>query len=413
MLPAGAPQPIQPAIGLFLSETPPQHEPLTVKLESKTIDIPAGEADYAIEDSYVLPADVDVLERLSARALPREGDAGYGDAARRHDANAAVDPVVGFPLAGSVSLCRRRCSCRRARRSRCASPTTTRTATRGTRSARPDASSGGRSPPTRWARCGSRCCRGATPTCRRCSRDFAARSLRADIAGAEMQVTGQPRRSAGAQLPGHEVPAGRPCGRRRRAAERGAAPEAGRRRGAQQPRDRAAGAGSDRRGASARAGSRAAEAGRRPRALQPGEPDDRERSGETRPNANFGAPSRSIPRTATRSSTSACCWGRATSSTKRSRTCAAPSRSTRRTPTRTATSASGSGFRAAGRRDRGTADGAQNPARFRRGPAQSREPARSEGTASVAQVTPARRPKTGKRPRWAAPNNVGGPQWPA
>ena len=37
------------------------HEPLPVKLESKTIDIPAGEADYAIEDSYVLPADVDVI----------------------------------------------------------------------------------------------------------------------------------------------------------------------------------------------------------------------------------------------------------------------------------------------------------------------------------------------------------------
>ena len=61
MLPGGTPQPIQPAIGLFLSDTPPQHEPLTVKLESKAIDIPAGEAAYTIEDSYVLPADVDVL----------------------------------------------------------------------------------------------------------------------------------------------------------------------------------------------------------------------------------------------------------------------------------------------------------------------------------------------------------------
>src|SRR4029079_6069390 len=54
-------QPIQPAIGLFLTDTPPMSEPLTVKLESKAIDIPPGEAAYAIEDRYVLPADVDVL----------------------------------------------------------------------------------------------------------------------------------------------------------------------------------------------------------------------------------------------------------------------------------------------------------------------------------------------------------------
>jgi tetratricopeptide (TPR) repeat protein/mono/diheme cytochrome c family protein len=61
MLPGGTAQSVQPTIGLFLSDTPPQHEPLTVKLESKAIDIPAGKAAYAIEDHYVLPADVDVL----------------------------------------------------------------------------------------------------------------------------------------------------------------------------------------------------------------------------------------------------------------------------------------------------------------------------------------------------------------
>ena len=61
LLPAGTPQPIQPSIGLFLTSTPPRHEPLTVKLESKTIDIPAGASAYAVEDSYVLPADVDLV----------------------------------------------------------------------------------------------------------------------------------------------------------------------------------------------------------------------------------------------------------------------------------------------------------------------------------------------------------------
>ncbi|MEO8260440.1 MAG: tetratricopeptide repeat protein [Acidobacteriota bacterium] len=61
LLPTGAPEVIQPAVGLFFSETPPTHEPLTIKLESKAIDIPAGRADFAIDDSYVLPADVDLL----------------------------------------------------------------------------------------------------------------------------------------------------------------------------------------------------------------------------------------------------------------------------------------------------------------------------------------------------------------
>ena len=61
MLPTGRAEVIQSSVGLFFTDTPPTHEPLLLKLESKTIDIPAGQADYAIEDSYVLPADVDVL----------------------------------------------------------------------------------------------------------------------------------------------------------------------------------------------------------------------------------------------------------------------------------------------------------------------------------------------------------------
>jgi Flp pilus assembly protein TadD len=61
LLPGGKPEAVRPSVGLFLSDTPPAHEPLPIRLESKTIDIPAGQADYAIEDSYVLPADVDVI----------------------------------------------------------------------------------------------------------------------------------------------------------------------------------------------------------------------------------------------------------------------------------------------------------------------------------------------------------------
>jgi tetratricopeptide (TPR) repeat protein len=54
-------QTVQPMIGLYFSDTPPTRTPISVKLESKTIDIPAGEANYVIEDSYVLPVDVDVI----------------------------------------------------------------------------------------------------------------------------------------------------------------------------------------------------------------------------------------------------------------------------------------------------------------------------------------------------------------
>jgi tetratricopeptide (TPR) repeat protein len=61
MLPSGKPEVIQPSIGLFFSDTPPTHVPLVITLQSKTIDIPAGQQSYTIEDSYVIPSDIDVL----------------------------------------------------------------------------------------------------------------------------------------------------------------------------------------------------------------------------------------------------------------------------------------------------------------------------------------------------------------
>ena len=59
LLPTGKPEPIQPTLGLFLSDTPPAHEPLLIRLESKAIDIAAGASGYVVEDSYILPADVE------------------------------------------------------------------------------------------------------------------------------------------------------------------------------------------------------------------------------------------------------------------------------------------------------------------------------------------------------------------
>src|SRR5688572_30526370 len=52
---------LQPSIGLFFSDTPPTRTPISVKLEAKALDIPAGDPNYVVEDSYVLPVDVDAV----------------------------------------------------------------------------------------------------------------------------------------------------------------------------------------------------------------------------------------------------------------------------------------------------------------------------------------------------------------
>ena len=52
---------IQPTLGLFLTDTPPVQTPLRVMMETKLIDIPAGERDYVLTDTYELPVPVDLL----------------------------------------------------------------------------------------------------------------------------------------------------------------------------------------------------------------------------------------------------------------------------------------------------------------------------------------------------------------
>jgi Flp pilus assembly protein TadD len=61
MVPGGTAQTVRPQVGLFFSATPPSRVPVVVKLESKAIDIPAGEANYVVEDSYTLPVDVEAV----------------------------------------------------------------------------------------------------------------------------------------------------------------------------------------------------------------------------------------------------------------------------------------------------------------------------------------------------------------
>jgi Flp pilus assembly protein TadD/mono/diheme cytochrome c family protein len=57
----GKPQSVQPSVGFYFSDMPPSRSPIDFKIGSKDIDIPAGRSDYAIEDRYTLPVDVDVL----------------------------------------------------------------------------------------------------------------------------------------------------------------------------------------------------------------------------------------------------------------------------------------------------------------------------------------------------------------
>ena len=56
-----APVAVRPIIGLYLTDRPPSASPLMVVMGTKAIDIPAGQADYAIEDRFELPVDVTLL----------------------------------------------------------------------------------------------------------------------------------------------------------------------------------------------------------------------------------------------------------------------------------------------------------------------------------------------------------------
>jgi len=60
MQPSGRPEPVQPSVGLYFSDQAPTKTPFILILGSVAIDIPAGSTNHWIEDSYVLPVDVQV-----------------------------------------------------------------------------------------------------------------------------------------------------------------------------------------------------------------------------------------------------------------------------------------------------------------------------------------------------------------
>jgi len=61
LIPGESPVSVQPTIALFLTDQPPAASPLTLKMGSKLIDIPPGQSDYVVTDTYELPVPFDLL----------------------------------------------------------------------------------------------------------------------------------------------------------------------------------------------------------------------------------------------------------------------------------------------------------------------------------------------------------------
>ncbi len=59
--PTGEPEEVRPRIGLHFADAPPERIPVVLVLGSRTLDIPAGEPEYVVEDDFTLPVDVEAL----------------------------------------------------------------------------------------------------------------------------------------------------------------------------------------------------------------------------------------------------------------------------------------------------------------------------------------------------------------
>lgn len=58
----GMPMQVQPALGLYFTDKPPDKFPMLVQLENDgALDIPAGDPDFVVSDDFRLPLDADVL----------------------------------------------------------------------------------------------------------------------------------------------------------------------------------------------------------------------------------------------------------------------------------------------------------------------------------------------------------------
>ena len=71
--PTGKPEVLQASVGFYFTDRAPTNPPIKLGLTSLTIDIPAGESNYVVRDSFVLPVDAEVIAVLPhAHYLARE-----------------------------------------------------------------------------------------------------------------------------------------------------------------------------------------------------------------------------------------------------------------------------------------------------------------------------------------------------
>lgn len=82
----GKPETLQSSIGLYFTDQPPTNVCFKFKLTSMAIDIPAGQSNYVVRDSFTLPIDADVLAILPhAHYLARDlqGSITFPDGTRK------------------------------------------------------------------------------------------------------------------------------------------------------------------------------------------------------------------------------------------------------------------------------------------------------------------------------------------
>jgi len=60
--PSGKPESVQPTIGIYFTSEPATRFPVLLQLENdRALDIPPGDAKFVVEDSFTLPADIELL----------------------------------------------------------------------------------------------------------------------------------------------------------------------------------------------------------------------------------------------------------------------------------------------------------------------------------------------------------------
>ena len=102
--PSGKTETMQFRIGLHFADKPPTVRPVILRIGSRDIDIPAGEARHTVVNEYELPVAIDVHSIFPhAHSLCKEVRV-HAEAARRHAATADLDQALRRELARPVSV---------------------------------------------------------------------------------------------------------------------------------------------------------------------------------------------------------------------------------------------------------------------------------------------------------------------